>query len=64
MVCVILCGLETTTKSLPRLKLGRSATDKKELILCSKFHLECLIVNKVMYEIVDFKERNIAKTSE
>ena len=64
VVCLILCGLETTTKSLPRLKLGRPATEKKELMLYSKFHLECLVVNKMMYNIVDLKERSMARTSE
>jgi hypothetical protein len=64
VVCLTVRGLETLTKRFPRLKFGCSATEKNELILRSKFHLESLTVNMMAYEIFDFKERNIARTSE
>ena len=59
-----MCDLKPSIKRLPKLKLGCSATEKKELTLCSKFHLESLVVNITVCEIFDFKERNITRTSE
>lgn len=64
MVSLNVRGLETSTKRLLRLNLGYCATEKKELILHSKIHLESLLVNVMVYEIFNFKERNLAKISE
>jgi hypothetical protein len=59
-----MCGLETSTKRLPRLELRCSAAGKKELILRSTFLLENPVLDMMVYKIFDIRERNIARTTE